>query len=290
MKESFLTIDHRVDPELRDPICGMVVDETRSAGRRELRGRVYLFCSDACRRQFDTIVGLRAAMAAPEVDAVPGPPVAGELVAVRVQAVAKTYVTYGLWPLVRRTPVLVDASLEVARGDIAAIVGGNGSGKSTLMNIVAGVLDRDAGTVEITGRLGHCPQHPVLYEKLTVAETFRLFGVAYGMDPLQVGLRKADLMEQLDFGRFDDFRVDQLSGGTRQKLSLGLALLHDPDVLLLDEPYSGFDYETYLRFWELSEGLASKGRAIVVVSHFVQQRERFTRIYRVKDGRCERER
>lgn len=291
MEESFLTIDHRVGPELRDPICGMAVDETETVGRRELRNRVYLFCSDACRRQFDTIVGLRTAMGTlEEPPATTSPAATDQATAVRAAGVAKTYVTHGLWPLVRRTPVLVDASLEVAQGDIAAIVGGNGSGKSTLMNIIAGVLDRDAGIVELAGRLGHCPQHPVLYEKLTVAETYRLFGVAYRMAPDRVEQRKAELMEALDFGRYDDFRVDQLSGGTRQKLSLGLALLHDPDVLLLDEPYSGFDYETYLRFWELSEELASKGRAIVVVSHFVQQRERFTRIYRVRDGRCERER
>jgi ABC-type multidrug transport system ATPase subunit len=269
----------------------MEIVPSEATGQSEHQGRVYFFCSDACQRQFDTIVGLRTAMGTVEsVDEATPAERSERPLAVRVQGVAKTYVTYGLWPLVRRTPVLVDASLEVERGDIAAIVGGNGSGKSTLMNIIAGVLDRDAGAVEISGRLGHCPQHPVLYEKLTVGETFRLFGVAYAMDPPQVAARKAELMDALEFGQYDEFRVDQLSGGTRQKLSLALALLHDPDVLLLDEPYSGFDYETYLRFWELSENLAGRGRAILVVSHFVQQRERFGRVYRVADGRCERER
>ncbi len=61
-------------------------------------------------------------------------------------------------------------------------------------------------------------------------------------------------------------------------------------MLLLDEPYSGFDYETYLRFWDMSEELAARGRSILVISHFVEQQERFHRIYRVRDGRCERER
>lgn len=283
----------RTDPTAqRDPICGMEVTADQAAGRSAHQGRVYLFCSEACHRQFDTIVGLRREMGTaepsplvePEAEAVARP------LRVRVEGVAKTYVTYGLWPLVRRTPVLNGASLEVAEDDIAAIVGGNGSGKTTLMNIIAGILDRDAGTVEIRGRIGHCPQDPVLYEKLTVSETFRLFGVAYAMGPAAVQASKRELMESLDFGQYDSFRVDQLSGGTRQKLSLALALLHDPEVLLLDEPYSGFDYETYLRFWDLSEELAERGRAILVVSHFVQQRERFTRIYRVRDGRCERER
>ncbi len=274
----------------RDPICGMELEPAAAAGSSEHGGKTYYFCSDACQRQFDVVMGLRAKMQAapgapPEAHGRPAGPLR-----VRVEHVAKAYVTYGLWPFVRRTPVLSDASLEVPASEIVAIVGGNGSGKSTLMNIVAGVLDRDAGTVEIDGRVGHCPQDPVLYEKLTVGETFRLFGVAYEMTPERTEARKAELLETLEFGQYDAFRVEHLSGGTAQKLNLALSLLHDPEVLLLDEPYSGFDYETYLRFWDLSEELAARGRAILVISHFVQQRERFSRIYRVQDGRCERER
>ncbi|MCC6772881.1 MAG: ABC transporter ATP-binding protein [Gemmatimonadaceae bacterium] len=204
--------------------------------------------------------------------------------------VAKTYRTYGLWPLVRSVPVLQDASLEVGAGETVALVGGNGSGKSTLMMIIAGTLGRDAGDVRVDGRIGYCPQTPVLYEKLTVAETFRLFGVAYGLDADAVAARKAELQGTLAFGQYDDFRVEHLSGGTRQKLNLALALLPDPEVLLLDEPYAGFDYETYLRFWEMSRELAARGRSILIVSHFVEDRERFDRIDRVADGRCERER
>jgi ABC-type multidrug transport system ATPase subunit len=207
-----------------------------------------------------------------------------------VEHVAKTYVSYGLWPIVRRVPVLTDASLEVGPGEVAALVGGNGSGKSTLMMIIAGALSREAGSVRVDGRIGYCPQYPVLYEKLTVAETFRLFGVAYGLDGSTAATRKAELMATLAFGQYDDFRVEHLSGGTKQKLNLALALLHDPEVLLLDEPYAGFDYETYLRFWEMSSEIAARGRSILIVSHFVEDRERFDRIYRVADGRCERER
>ena len=224
-------------------------------------------------------------------DGVPGPGTtrsdASRLV---VAHIAKTYRTYGLWPLVRSVPVLQDASLEVGAGETVALVGGNGSGKSTLMMIIAGMLARDAGDVRIDGRIGYCPQTPVLYEKLTVAETFRLFGVAYGLDAADVAARKAELQATLAFGQYDDFRVEHLSGGTRQKLNLALALLPDPEILLLDEPYAGFDYETYLRFWEMSRDLAARGRSILIVSHFVEDRERFDRIYRVADGRCERER
>lgn len=208
---------------------------------------------------------------------------------IKVEHVAKTYVTRGLWPLVRRNEVLTDASMEVEAGEISAIVGANGSGKSTLMMIIAGVLEPDAGRVYRSGGLGYCPQQPVLYDRLTVDETFRLFGVAYGMEDKAIARRKGELMDALEFGGYHDYRVEYLSGGSRQKLNLAVALLHDPDVLLLDEPYSGFDYETYLRFWEIAKGLAGGGKSILIVSHFVEERGRFDRIYRVRDGRSVRE-
>lgn len=80
-------------------------------------------------------------------------------------------------------------------------------------------------------------------------------------------------------------RADRLSGGTLSKLNLALALLPDPDVLLLDEPYAGFDWDTYLRFWDLVEARRSRGKSVLVVSHFVVDEHRFTRIVDVRDGR-----
>lgn len=209
---------------------------------------------------------------------------------IRVDHVAKTFVTHGLWPITRRNQVLVDASLEVPKGEVVAIVGANGSGKSTLMKIIAGALEPDAGRVALSSRYGYCPQTPVVYPKLTVDETFRLFGVAYEMTESGVEQRKAELFAALSFETYHDYRVEHLSGGTQQKLNLAVALLHDPEVLLLDEPYAGFDYETYIRFWDLSEELAGKGHSVLIVSHFVERQERFNRIYRVEGGRCVRER
>jgi len=206
-----------------------------------------------------------------------------------VSGVTKTYAT-GVWPFVKRNRVLAGASLEVLPGEKVALVGANGSGKSTLMMIIAGTLSRDAGTVSVNGRVGYCPQYPVLYEKLTVDESFRLFGVAYDMTPEKIEERELALLDELDFARYRNYRVEHLSGGTKQKLNLALALLHDPELLLLDEPYSGFDYETYLRFWQLSDDIARRGHSVVVISHFVQERQRFDRIYRIKDGQSELER
>jgi len=182
--------------------------------------------------------------------------------------------------------VLKGADLEVRRGELVGLVGENGSGKSTLMKIVVGLSERDAGTVERDGKLGYCPQVPLLWEKLTVEEHFELFARAYELDPAQAASAAEGLLDELQFTRYRDYRIEELSGGTRQKLNLALALMHEPDLLLLDEPYSGFDWETYLRFWEMSERRRDAGMGILIVSHFLSERERLDRVYELQDGRC----
>jgi ABC-type multidrug transport system ATPase subunit len=96
----------------------------------------------------------------------------------------------------------------------------------------------------------------------------------------------AGLMDELQFARYEDYRMEELSGGTRQKLNLALALMHDPQLLLLDEPYAGFDWETYLRFWEMSQRRRDAGMAILIVSHLVAERERLDRMYELCDGKA----
>jgi ABC-2 type transport system ATP-binding protein len=95
------------------------------------------------------------------------------------------------------------------------------------------------------------------------------------------------LLDELGFARCIGYRVEERSGGTRQKLNLAVALMHDPQLLLLDEPYAGFDWETYLRFWEMAERRRREGMGILIVSHLLAERERLTRIYKLRDGRCE---
>jgi ABC-type multidrug transport system ATPase subunit len=139
----------------------------------------------------------------------------------------------------RRISVLRGASLQVHRGELIGLVGENGSGKSTLMQIIVGLLARDAGSVSRSGRLGYCPQQPLLWDKLTVAEHFQLFARAYDLDDGAAEISRGALLDELGFARYLSYRVEALSGGTRQKLNLALALMHEPDLLLLDEPYAG---------------------------------------------------
>ena len=155
------------------------------------------------------------------------------------------------------------------------------------MQIVVGLLKRDGGGVERPQRLGYCPQVPMVWEKLTVHEHFELFAEAYGLDGKAGEQAERSLLEELQFERYRDFRVEELSGGTRQKLNLALALMHEPQLLLLDEPYSGFDWETYLKFWEMSERRRDQGMGILIVSHLLAERDRLNRIYSLVDGKTE---
>jgi ABC-type multidrug transport system ATPase subunit len=92
------------------------------------------------------------------------------------------------------------------------------------------------------------------------------------------------LYEALGFARYAHTRADHLSGGTLAKLNLGLALLADPQVLLLDEPYAGFDFDTYQRFWHLVAQRRQAGRCVLIISHFVTDEQRFDRIVELRDG------
>ena len=192
----------------------------------------------------------------------------------------------GVWPFRRPVTVLRGASLTLHPGEVVGLVGENGSGKSTLMKILVGALAADEGTVRRTGRLGYCPQEPLVYARLTCEEHFELFAHAYGMTDEEAAASKAALYDTLGFARYAHTRADQLSGGTLAKLNLGLALLADPDLLLLDEPYAGFDWDTYQKFWTIVAERRAAGSTVLIISHFVVDEDRFDRIVEVKDGRA----
>lgn len=207
----------------------------------------------------------------------------GELVLVG-RGIARSY-RRSTWLPLGTTQVLTDASMQLRAGEVVGLVGENGSGKSTLMRILVGDLAADAGTVSVAGTVGYCPQEPVVYPRLTCDEHFELFARAYGMSLEDQQASTREIYASLGFERYAHTRADQLSGGTLAKLNLGLALLPDPEVLLLDEPYAGFDWDTYLKFWELVEQRRAAGRSVLIVSHFLVDRSRFDRVVEVREGR-----
>lgn len=185
-----------------------------------------------------------------------------------------------------RRPVLTDVSFSAPMGALVGIVGENGAGKSTLLQILAGTLRPTHGQVTITGAIGYCPQRVILNESLSVAQHLDYFRAAYHLADLAYA---NTLVDRLAYGQYRATPVSALSGGTQQKLNLTLALMQRPTVLLLDEPYQGFDWETYLRFWELAGELRAEGCCVLVISHLLFDQERFDTIYQLQQGQLQRQ-
>src|SRR6266545_4932275 len=136
------------------------------------------------------------------------------------QGIAKAY-RRGVWPLRRGRQVLRGVDLTLNPGEVVGLVGENGSGKSTLMKVIVGALAADEGTVIRAGRVGYCPQEPVLYARLTCDEHFELYGHAYGMSPSAMRAAREDIYTALGFERYARTRADQLSGGNRGQAEPG---------------------------------------------------------------------
>jgi ABC-2 type transport system ATP-binding protein len=192
----------------------------------------------------------------------------------RVQDIEKSY---------GRNRVLKGISFEVVAGTLVGIVGENGAGKSTLLKILAGELRPNRGQVERLGTMGYCPQQVILHDALTVDQHLDYFRAAYGIHDLR---RANELIERLSYSKYRTAVVGTLSGGTKQKLNLTLALMHRPQILLLDEPYQGFDWETYQHFWNLTSELRAQGCAVLVISHLFFEQQRFDELYQMQQGRA----
>jgi ABC-type multidrug transport system ATPase subunit len=180
--------------------------------------------------------------------------------------------------------VLGAVSLRLHAGECVGLVGENGAGKSTLLKILVGLLPPDSGVVHRHCRIGYCPQEPLVFDGLTVDENFAFFAAAYGLSSQQWRRTADTLVDALNFARDRNKSVGDLSGGTRQKLNLAVALLADPEALILDEPYAGFDWDTYQRFWRLAADRRAQGRSVLVVSHLVYEPQSFDRLLELRAG------
>jgi ABC-2 type transport system ATP-binding protein len=174
--------------------------------------------------------------------------------------------------------VLDRAELVLRPGEVVALVGENGAGKSSLLRICAGLLAADGGTLERRGRIGYCPQQPTLFDHLTAREHLVLFGHAVGLDRGSALREGDDRLAEFGFRGADATVAKEMSGGNRQKLNLALALLGDPEVLLLDEPYQGFDHGTYVDFWDHVHRWRERNLAVAVVTHMLTELWRVDRV------------
>lgn len=161
---------------------------------------------------------------------------------------------------------LSNVSFVVGAGESVAIAGPNGAGKTTLLSLLSGVVQPDSGSVELpSGKLGWVPQRAAVYGKLTVRENLKLFARLEQVP--DVDAAAARMMERIELSHRADDRAEDLSGGMRQRLSIGMGMISDPAVLLLDEPSAALDPLQRERLWELLGGLAQAGIAIVFSTH-----------------------
>ncbi|UCG86777.1 MAG: ABC transporter ATP-binding protein [Gemmatimonadota bacterium] len=160
--------------------------------------------------------------------------------------------------------VLQDVSVEVSGGEFLMLVGHNGAGKTTLIRVLAGLLKPSAGTVQRSGATGMVAHSSMLYDALTARENLAFFGRLHGHnDPALI----QRVLEQMGLAPHGDRRVATFSRGMVQRLSIGRALLPDPELLLLDEPLTGLDDTAAATIREVLHDLQQRGRAIVVATH-----------------------
>ena len=191
--------------------------------------------------------------------------------------------------------VLDGLDLRVERGEIVGLLGPNGCGKSTTLNIVCGLLDADAGQVLVNGQqvsartsalVGLCPQAGALYLDLLPAENLDFFARIYGLSSHQRRQRVDELMQRFDLTTHASTRVGQLSGGWQQRLNLAVALVHNPQLLVLDEPTAAVDLQARLTLWDMIEKLRDGGMTIVLTTHQTQEAERLCdRVALMRGGR-----
>ncbi|HTJ27638.1 MAG TPA: ABC transporter ATP-binding protein [Candidatus Limnocylindria bacterium] len=195
------------------------------------------------------------------------------------------------------TTVAVDGlSLEVARGEIFALVGPDGAGKTTLIRLLCGALRPDEGALRVDGvdvvrepqrvqaAIGYMPQRFSLYPDLSVRENLRFYGDIFGVPAARFAVRAQELLEEFALAPFGARLAAELSGGMKQKLALACALIHSPATILLDEPTAGVDPISRREFWRILYGINRGGTTLFVSTTYMDEAERAHRVAFMTQG------
>jgi ABC-2 type transport system ATP-binding protein len=208
--------------------------------------------------------------------------------AVTVERVSKTF---------GDTHAVIDVSFQVERGQIFGLIGPSGSGKTTMVRMITGVQPPDQGRVVVLGReprnfdaatrerIGYMPQHFLLYPELSVRENLNFAAYCYGV-PLRG--RSDRLRRMLDFVELSDARDSQagsISGGMQRRLELACTLIHEPEVIVVDEPTAGVDPVLRQKFWDHFRELRDQGRTLLVTTQYVTESEYCDIVAAMKAGR-----
>ena len=188
-------------------------------------------------------------------------------------------------------------SFSVARGEIFGLLGPNGAGKTTTFRMLCGLLPASSGSLQVAGvnlrharaqarrRIGYVSQKFSLYGNLSVRENLQFFGGAYGLAGRQLGRRMDEVSRQFDLSGHEGEPSGQLPGGYKQRLAMAVGLLHEPEILFLDEPTSGADPLARRGFWQRITALAAGGTTIIITTHFMEEAEYCDRIVIQDAGR-----
>ena len=190
-----------------------------------------------------------------------------------------------------------EVSFEVRQGEIFGFLGSNGAGKSTTIRMLCGLLQPSSGSAIVGGvdvtrdpegvkqRIGYMSQRFSLYELLTVDQNIRFFGGIYGLDSRRLAARREFVVEMAGLRGRENTLARDLSGGWRQRLALGCAILHEPSILFLDEPTGGVDPLSRRQFWRLIDTLSNQGVTVLVTTHYLDEAERCHRVALIHAGR-----
>lgn len=190
-------------------------------------------------------------------------------------------------------------SFDVAKGEIFGFLGANGAGKTTAMRILCGLSlpTSGEGTVagfdirnrqeEIKKHIGYMSQRFTLYPDLKVCENIELFGGIYGLNDRQIKEKRRSMLQRLGLEQVSNMYVKEMPLGWKQKLAFSIAMIHDPEILFLDEPTGGVDPKTRRNFWDMINEAAESGITVFVTTHYMDEAEYCDRVSIMVDGRIE---
>lgn len=188
-------------------------------------------------------------------------------------------------------------SFDVAKGEIFGFLGANGAGKTTAMRILCGLslptsgegtvagFDIRTGQEEIKKHIGYMSQRFTLYPDLKVCENIELFGGIYGLNDRQIEEKRRSMLQRLGLDEVSNMYVKEMPLGWKQKLAFSIAMIHDPEILFLDEPTGGVDPKTRRNFWDMINEAAESGITVFVTTHYMDEAEYCDRVSIMVDGR-----
>jgi ABC-2 type transport system ATP-binding protein len=193
----------------------------------------------------------------------------------------------------KEVSVLDDVSLNLRKGEILAIIGKSGSGKSTFLKLIAGIIStRYRGDIKIFGmpkflkkdKIGFVPQYDASIPDLSIEDNIRVLGLNYGVSEKFSLENGKSLMSRLMINEPLNKKPSELSGGQKMRLNIVLSLLHDPEIIILDEPFNGLDYKNRRLVWHFLQSMQKKGKSIVLTSHLLSEIQDYVdRIFILKD-------